>query len=143
MSAERFDPVTEFVVIRDSLGRAVERSIRQVTGAAGFPAVDMYEDDVNLYIRTEPMLGLRAESIDVDIDGGILTLSGETVDPQPEETRFVYRELRFGPFSRKLRLPRLVDVQNAQARLRDGVLTVILPKAKHTASSIVDVTPAE
>lgn len=142
MADEKFDPVREFVQIRDQLGRAVERSIRTVTGPAGFPAVDIYEDDDNLYIRTEPIAGLQPASIDISIEDHILTIAGTTAD-EPTDARFLYRELQFGTFSRKIRLPRPVDVQQTKAQLKNKTIIITMPRVKQSTSKIVDVTPAQ
>lgn len=142
MSEERFDPVREFVQLRDQLGRAVERGIRTVTGPAGFPAIDLYEDDEALYIRTEPILGLQPDSLDISIEDSILTISGITQDDLAEAT-YLYREILFGAFARKVRLPRLIDPLGTKARLKDGAIHITMPKIDQPKSQILDVTSTE
>ena len=142
MTEEKFDPVKEFVILRDSLGRAVERGIRSVTGPAGFPAVDIYETVDTLYVRTEPVAGLKKNTLEISIDANILTIKGTCADLNQDVTS-LYREIHFGDFERNVRLPRLIDANITKARVKDGVITVTMPKSKDSKSKIVDVTPAE
>lgn len=140
MANEQFDPVREFVQLRDNLGRAVERGIRTVTGPVGFPAVDIYEDSETLYIRSEPIVGLQPESLDISIEDNVLTITGETED-YLTEAKFLYREIHFGTFNRSIRLPRLIDAQATTANLKQGIVTIIMPKISHSDAKIVDGTP--
>ena len=142
MMEETFDPVKEFVNLRDNLGRAVERGIRSVTGSAGFPAVDIYESQDALFIRTEPIAGLQKDTLDIGIENNILSIQGLCADDKDDVT-FLYREIHYGRFDRKVRLPRVIDATKTKASVRDGIIIITMPKVKNSESTIVDVTPAE
>lgn len=145
MSDQKFDPVKEFVNLRDSVSKAVGEGIRGVASATNvFPAVDVYETEDSVIIYTEPLIGMSPEKIEVSMEDDILTISGETqrlVDV--EDTAFLHRELRFGPFAREVRIPRKVKAAEAKASFKQGVLTISLPKVGGSTSQIINVTPAE
>lgn len=141
----KFDPVKEFVTLRDSITRAVGQGIRNVTTTSSvFPAVDVYETEDTVVVRTEPLHGANAADFEVAMEEDVLVLTGKTVDDlEVDEAAFLHRELRFGPFAREVHIPRKVDAQKAQAAFKNGVLTITLPKLKAGASQIIDITPAE
>ena len=144
-NTQKFDPVKEFVALRDNLTRAVGEGLKNVTAAATtFPAVDIYVQGEELVIRTEPLLGIQAESIEVGMEDDVLVISGETIDNSgiPAEA-FVSRELRFGPFSRSIRMVRKVNPNEAKASLKSGVLTVTMPLLQDSNAQIIEVTPVE
>jgi HSP20 family protein len=138
----KFDPVKEFTNIRDNLTKAVEQGIRNVAGGS-FPLLDIYETADAVVIRTEPMIGAAADSIEISMENDVLTLSGETKnDLAVADGAYLLRELRFGKFTRSVRIPRKVRAEQAAAKFRNGVLTVTLPKLPDN-SQIINITPAE
>lgn len=143
MPEEKFDPVKEFITLRDNLSKAVGQSLRNVA-ATSFPAVDIYETERQLVIYTEPLLGADPSSIEVSVEDNVLFLSG-TTHPHVDipDTAFLQRELIHGPFSRAIPLPRQVKAAEASASFKNDILTVTLPKEEPKNSQIVDVTPAE
>jgi HSP20 family molecular chaperone IbpA len=78
--------------------------------------------------------GTPAGAVHVAVDGGVLVVEGAkgpTVPPagRPALERFLRVERPDGPFRRALLLPHPVDASRGHARLEDGVLTVVLPRA--------------
>jgi HSP20 family protein len=145
MPEEKFDPMKEFASIRDSLGKAVEQGMKNLR-AGVYPAVDVYETDSAVVLRTAAMAGLDAASIEVSMENGVLLLKGVTHADEdiPEDTVYVLRERRFGEFTREVRIPRAVKPEAAQAKLtKGGVLTITLPKVADSSARVIDVTPAE
>lgn len=73
--------------------------------------------------------GLGADSIEVTVDRGVLTISGERPAPAESAGTHVYsRERLFGRFKRTLSLPEDADPQRIDARYRDGVLRVSIAR---------------
>lgn len=103
------------------------------------PVVNVKETEQSLEITAE-VPGLKAEDIQVELTGDILTLRGEKKDER-EEKKGEYHlvERRFGSFSRSFRLPAEVERENLSARHKDGVLTVSLSKAKKAATTAIKV----
>lgn len=95
------------------------------------PAIDLTEDEGNLYVRAE-IPGITKEDIQLVMRGtGGLEISGVKTSILPESEREVVRgERRYGKFSRTVDLPQGVEVDASAitAKYVDGVLTVTIPK---------------
>ena len=146
MAEEKFDPVKEFINLRDSLSKAVEKQIKNVAGinaTSSYPPMDMYETDDAVYARTAFVNGLKPESMEISVENQVLTLRGETIDTiynDDEQVKFLQRELAFGAFSRSVAIPRDIIADDASASFKKGVLTIKLPKTSTDKSRIINVT---
>ena len=104
------------------------------------PAVDVEEDDEQFVLRAD-LPGLNKKDIAIEIHEGVLTLSGKREDSREEsKDNAVYRERRYGSFSRRFRLADVVDAEKITATFSDGVLTVVLPKAERAKPRQIPVT---
>jgi HSP20 family protein len=81
-----------------------------------------YELDVELP-------GVRQDEVQLDVRRGVLTISGERKLHTPEGFRSVHRERSAFRFSRSVQLPEDVESDAVQASMRDGLLTIRLPKS--------------
>lgn len=90
------------------------------------PAVDLVETG-DAYVLCAEVPGVRREDVDLRITGTVLELSGGS-RPLPEGHQFLRMERSHGRFHRTLDLGGPVDRENIEAHLRDGILTVTLPK---------------
>jgi len=93
-----------------------------------FPVVNVGEttDAVHVYAF---LPGVARDSLEVNVEGNLLTISGTRDAPQTEEGVSWYRNERFaGEFTRSLALPDTVDPNQVEATLKNGVLTVQLRK---------------
>lgn len=144
MPEEKFDPIKEFTNIRDQLSRAVEQGVKGVVSANSL-FIDIYETADSLVVRTSPIDGANPESIEVSVENGVLTISGQTLADQdiPADTTYITRERRFGAFTRGIRLSHPVQGDAAQAKFKNGTLTITLPKVVDSRPQVIDVTPAE
>jgi HSP20 family protein len=109
----------------DLMGRRWRQgSIRAAVGR-GFPPVNLGStpEAVHVYLFAP---GLDRDSIDLSIQGNVLTISGErsTEQPQTETAGFQLRERHSGKFRRTFTLPEDVDPGQVAARYRDGVLHI-------------------
>lgn len=145
MSNEKFDPVKEFTNIRDTLSRAVEQGVKGMTAAGNYPRMDIYETKTEVVVRSAPIDGIKPESIEVSMEDGVLTVSGETEADRdiPEEAVYLVQERYSGVFSRSLRITRPVKADSASAKIQRGMLTITLPKIEDKRPQVIDVTPAE
>lgn len=90
--------------------------------------VDIYDDGANIVIQST-VAGVKPEDIDIALQDDALTIRGSRKRAQEvNEESFYYKELYWGSFSRSIILPEEVDFQRADASLKNGVLTVRLPK---------------
>lgn len=100
----------------------------------GTLAIDIDETHDEIIVRT-PIAGVRQEDLSLSLHNDLLTIRGTRRDPTPQEERVtILRECHWGPFSRSVILPVHVRGDDATATLKDGVLTITLPKtARHGA----------
>jgi HSP20 family protein len=93
------------------------------------PAMDVLTKDGDLVIRAE-LPGVKQEDVDITLQNGVLTLSGEhKVDQEEERGGYHVRERRYGSFRRSMALPEGVDESKVHARFEDGVLEVTVQGA--------------
>ncbi len=104
---------------------------RGIAPAAGvFPALNMSEDDHNLYVRAE-LPGVAPENIDITTKQNNLIIKGERkIATEGEKVSYHRKERDAGNFRRIISLPTRVDSEKVTASCKNGVLTVTLPKAE-------------
>lgn len=91
--------------------------------------IDMYQTKDNVIIKST-IAGVKPEDIDVTIANDMVTIRGERKrDFEASSEDYFYQECYWGSFSRSVVLPVDVDIEMVNADLKDGILTVILPKA--------------
>lgn len=98
-----------------------------VMGRREFPAVNVWEDDQSLYAEAE-LPGLTMDDLEVFVLGDELTIKGKRPEEDTADVTHHRRERGVGSFSRVLRLPVQVDAEKVEATLRDGVLSLTMPK---------------
>ena len=108
-------------------------------GRRAFPALNVWEDDTQLFVEAE-VPGLKLDDLELLVEGDELTVKGSRKDLDDEGASFHRRERGTGNFSRIVRLPVEVDADKVQATLRDGILTVTLPKAQAVLPRKIEVT---
>lgn len=92
------------------------------------PAVDIREEKDAIVLQAE-VPGMKPEDVNVNLEGNLLTISGERKFAQEKEEEGYRRiERSYGSFSRSFTLPDTVQLDKLDAELRDGVLTVRVPK---------------
>ncbi|MBS3783364.1 MAG: Hsp20/alpha crystallin family protein [Anaerolineae bacterium] len=141
----RWEPFRDLISLREAMDQLLKESyVRPGTEmlasrAAGALAVDMYETDEAVVVKTATP-GVDPEDIDISITGDTLTIKGETkVDEEIEEENYLCRERRYGAFSRSLTIPVAVQADEAEAEFEDGVLTLMLPKAEQVKPKAIEI----
>ncbi|MGB9608987.1 MAG: Hsp20/alpha crystallin family protein, partial [Minisyncoccia bacterium] len=95
-----------------------------------FPKVDISEtEDAVKVVANVP--GVEPDKIEIEVNEDVLTISG-TVEKQEEEKdeKFYRFERGYGEFRRQFSLPAKIDPDKVSAKIKNGVLTIILPKAE-------------
>lgn len=96
----------------------------------GVPPVNLSQDDANLYAEVE-LPGVAPENVEILAQGDALTIKGSRQITRDERTKQVIRSERLsGSFERTMTLPVEIDADGVSATLKDGVLTITLPKAQ-------------
>lgn len=92
------------------------------------PRVDIYDRDEAIVIKAE-LPGMEKKDIDIDIEGGILTLKGErSHEEEVKENNYYRKERSFGKFHRAFKLPEDVDPEKIKADFKNGILKIDIPK---------------
>ncbi len=91
--------------------------------------IDMYQTKDNVIIKST-IAGVKPEDLDITIANDMVTIRGERKrEEKIEQGDYFYQECYWGGFSRSVILPVDIDSEAIEADLKDGILTVILPKA--------------
>ena len=130
---EVFDRVFDQVVA-PAFGRAFVRP-------SPFPAVNIWEDGDNLMAEAG-VPGLKLDEVEILVEGDELTIRGKFNAPKGEDASYMRRERIVGEFSRTLTLPRSINSERVEATLKDGVLTIKLPKAEEAKARKITVRGA-
>lgn len=103
------------------------------------PTLDVSETNGSVEVRMD-LPGMKPEDIDIQVNGNLLMVSGERREEKEETDRAFHRvERRMGSFSRSLTLPCAIREEKVDARYRDGVLSITLPKTDEAKSRKVQV----
>lgn len=99
-------------------------------GERTWPTIDVAEKDDAILVRAE-VPGCKPEDIDISVYGNTLTLSGEKKEShEANGDGYYHMESAWGSFRREIALPAEVDQEKIEAVVKDGVLSVTLPKAE-------------
>ena len=91
-------------------------------------AVDMYQTPSEIVIKTM-VAGVKPEDLDISITRDMVTIHGKRMESTEESGNdFFHQELYWGSFSRTIVLPAEVEIEEAEAAEKHGLLTLILPK---------------
>jgi HSP20 family protein len=133
----RWDPLRDLLALHDQLGQLVG------TDAPGWtPPVDLYETPAE-YVLTAELPGLKREQIDVHAEETRITIRGARTSAPGRDIpceHYHRVERGHGRFSRAFALPEPIDVEAVSADLKDGVLTVTIPKLRNRGSRRIDVS---
>ncbi len=88
--------------------------------------INIQEQD-DAYVLSALVPGLNAEDLNIQVLEDVVRIEGEY---QTQEQEYLVRELPSGSFTRTLRLPSVIDADQVEAKIADGVLTLTLPKAE-------------
>ncbi|KAE9401281.1 small heat shock protein [Gymnopus androsaceus JB14] len=95
------------------------------------PRMDLHEDQSkNTVTATFELPGLKKEDVQIDLNNGQLTISGESkISSEHEQEGYLIRERGFGKVSRTLKLPQGIKEEEIKASMENGVLTITFPKS--------------
>ncbi|HEV8631784.1 MAG TPA: Hsp20/alpha crystallin family protein [Thermoanaerobaculia bacterium] len=137
MARTRSGPATELARLQQRLSKLLEQAllggggeIAQGGPSGWCPLLDLVETG-DAYILYAELPGVRRSDIVLDSDGHHLELSGQR-RPSGGERGYLRLEGSYGPFRRRLELPGPVDAERIAARLRRGILEVVMPKQAPT-----------
>jgi len=112
------------------------QTTRQGTGSeqesqrAVLPRVDVYEDSSGITLLAD-LPGVPRDNLEIKVEGDTLWIEGTVQPLTPEGLEAVYAEVRVPRFRRRFTLSRELDAGKVDASLKDGVLTLRIPKQEH------------
>ncbi len=97
-------------------------------GQEGQLTIDVFQTDDDIVVKST-IAGVTADDIDIAVTNDMVTIKGiRQPDERVRSSEYYYQELYWGPFSRTVILPEDVDADNAKASMKNGILTLRLPK---------------
>lgn len=107
----------------------VDKEEKTVPARYYVPNTDIYETENALTVVVE-MPGVEKDKVDIDIENNVLLIEGVIDFTKYAEMQPVYTEYNVGHYSRKFSLSSKIDQNKISAEMKDGVLTLTLPKAE-------------
>ncbi len=107
--------------------------------AEGQLTIDVYQTDDDVVIKST-IAGVKPENLDVNINNDMVTIRGERVqDEEIDPENYYYQECYWGTFSRSVILPIEIIPDKAEATMKNGILTLRMPKADTTKTRKIQV----
>jgi HSP20 family protein len=130
-----WDPVGELDRIRREIDEMFDPAARRFFSDGLFdrdfsPAMDVVENDDG-YLVSIDLPGVDKKDLEISVADNVLTIKGEKKDAgERKDGKFYRKESWEGSFQRTLSLPHGVDAGKIDAKMRDGVLAISLPKSE-------------
>lgn len=116
-----------------------EESLSSSEEAEGQLTIDVYQTDNDIVIKST-IAGVKPEDLDVSINNDMVSIRGERKnEEQVSEENYYYQECYWGNFSRSVILPVDVIADKSEASMKNGILTIRLPKADNTRAKKIQV----
>lgn len=131
----RWEPFKDLLSLQDRMNQLFEESLARGTAkqtderpAQWSPAVDILETEAEIILMAE-VPGVDLEAIELQIHDNVLTFRGERLIENAVKKEHYFRiERAYGTFSRSFTLPSTIDQERVEAKLKDGILDVRMPK---------------
>ena len=142
----RWEPAREMMTLREAMDRLFDDAFTSPLSmrngwSMSAPAIDMYQTDNEVVVKAS-IPGVKAEEVQINITGDVLSLKGEVKHEEERNDRAWHiREQRFGSFERSVALPTAVKTDKAEAVFENGVLTITLPKADEVKPRTINIKP--
>lgn len=129
----------EYAVEPTAANVPAEQDENWADGSEGQLTIDVYQTDNDIVIKST-IAGVKPEDLDVSINNDMVTIRGDRKnDEVVEGENYYYQECYWGTFSRSVILPVEVIADKAEAAMKNGILTIRLPKADTTKSKKIQV----
>lgn len=103
------------------------------------PTVDVREDENQFSLEAE-MPGMTEKDVDINVENNMLTISSKKEEENKEEKKgYVLRERKSASFSRSFMLPKNVDTGKIEASMKNGILSLVIPKAEEAKPKKIEI----
>ena len=110
--------------------REVEKKQESTMPVRDFvPVTDIFETELALTVVLE-MPGVSKESVEVGVENDFITITGRIDSSKYEGLQPLYTEYNIGNYSRSFQISSKIEQERIEAELKDGVMTLVLPKAE-------------
>lgn len=110
-----------------------------LTESEGQLTIDVYQTPNEIVIKST-IAGVKPEDIDISITNDMITIKGRRQkDEEVKEEDYYYQECYWGPFSRSVILPVDVEVDKTDASMKNGILTIRLPKVEKVKTKKISI----
>lgn len=149
MVRNSFSPLRDFMSLRDGMDRLFEDRwvspgnwLTWSSLGTNYLPIDVYETADDIVVRAV-VSGVVAEDIDIQFQGGVLTLRAKAQEPDlPDGATWLVHEVTPGEYIRQVTLPRAIDADKARTSFENGVLTLTLPKSQDAKPKQIKVDSA-
>lgn len=123
-----YEPIHEFRTLDELFSRMFGPGPRSSVSSAALVPFDILERPDSVVIRAS-YPGVAPEDLEVNIENHVLTIKGQVrFEEESEQTKVYLREITSGQFSRSIRLPEKLNEDAVEARFKNGVVTITIPK---------------
>ena len=136
MSIVRWSPARELLGVQNEVNRLFNNFFDRDLFETSYrhsvwePAVDISETQEDFQVNAD-LPGLTKDDVKISYEDGVITIKGEKRQEKEEKEKNYHRvERRYGAFERSFRLPARVEANKIEAKFKDGVLSLRLPKAE-------------
>lgn len=131
-------PYGRFMARRRMMDRMMDDEWEDESNRVIFP-VDIRADD-DAYVVTALLPGITAEDLTIQVVNDTLTIQGVLGHDRDEHAAYILQERPSGKFCRVINLPESVDSNKAEADLKNGVLSLRIPKAEEARPKTIKIT---
>jgi len=119
-----------------------EPPIGEIFDQDGELVVDVFETNAD-FVVSAAIAGVQIKDIDISLEKDMMVIKGNRCDPHDHpDKKYFYQECYWGPFSRKIILPENIDIDQADAQMDKGVLTIKIPKNESNGKAKVGIKTA-
>lgn len=101
-------------------------------------AVDVFQTDQEIIVQSA-IAGVAPGQVNVSFEKDMLIIEGKREQDAPGEKNYLFQECYWGPFSRKLILPEEADTSKAEAIMKQGVLTIRIPRLRKRKDNKIEI----
>ena len=135
----------DFMTLRDAVDRLFEESFvdpaRFLSNGLGSRTMPMEIYETPDAVTVKALVpGVSPADLDVSVQDGVLTIKAKTETPHAsDDWNWHLREIGYGEYSRSVSLPTKIDVDQADSRFENGILTITLPKADEVKPRTINI----
>ena len=123
----------------DPSSQEIKKSKNWITEPDGQLSLDVYQMENEIVIKSA-IAGATAQDLEISLVNDMLTIKGvRNKDVKIDPKDYYYQECYWGPFSRSIILPANIDASQIKASIKNGILTVVLPKTERIKTEKIEI----